>query len=134
MLTYLGRKTSLVLWGPSRTGKTTWVRSLGPHLYFCGLYSYKEAIKAATATYAIFDDIQGGIKFFPAFKNWMGCQYQFQIKGLYRDPELLTWGKPSAWVANSDPREDLSPTEAEWLEANCVFVNVTTTIFHANTQ
>jgi len=128
-----GRKRSLVLWGPTRTGKTTWARSLGPHLYFCGLYSYKEAKGAATATYAIFDDIQGGIKFFPAFKNWLGCQYQFQIKGLYRDPELLTWGKPSIWVANSDPREDMTPTDTDWLEGNCVFVNVTTAIFRANT-
>lgn len=133
-LTSLGRKQSLVLWGPTRTGKTVWSRSLGPHLYFCGLYSYKEAKKAADATYAIFDDIQGGIKFFPAFKNWLGSQYQFQIKGLYRDPELITWGKPSIWVANTDPREDMSPADIEWLEGNCTFVNVTTAIFHANTQ
>lgn len=130
----LGRKQSLVVWGPTRTGKTTWARSLGQHLYFCGLYSYKEAKKCASATYAIFDDIQGGIKFFPAYKNWLGCQHQFQIKGLYRDPELITWGKPSIWISNTDPRDDMAPADIEWLEGNATFVHVSSTIFHANTQ
>lgn len=115
---------SLVLYGPTRTGKTTWARSLGKHIYMCGLYSYKEAKKAGDVEYAIFDDIQGGIKFFHGFKNWFGCQTQFQIKGLYRDPELITWGKPSIWLANTDPREDMSHADIQWMEGNCIFVNV----------
>ncbi|AEF58773.1 Rep2 [Mosquito VEM virus SDBVL G] len=120
---------SLVLFGPSRTGKTVWARSLGTHLYFCGLYSYKEAVKASEAEYAVFDDIQGGIKFFPSFKNWLGCQAEFQVKGLYRDPELIKWGKPSIWVSNTDPRHDMTPEDVHWMEANCVFVEVLDKLF-----
>jgi len=120
---------SLVLFGASRLGKTVWARSLGNHLYFCGLYSYKEACKADTAAYAVFDDIQGGIKFFHGFKNWLGAQAEFQIKGLYRDPEMIKWGKPSIWVANTDPRYDMSTDDIAWIDVNCTFVEITTSLF-----
>lgn len=137
---------SLVVYGPSKMGKTVWARSLGNHIYFCGLYSYAEAIKAEEVDYAVFDDIQGGIKFFPAFKNWLGAQKQFQVKGLYRDPQLITWGKPSIWLANRDPRDqmydglrqdasrDSADNDVAWLEANCIFVELASPIFHANTE
>lgn len=118
-----------MIWGPTRLGKTVWARSLGPHIYFCGLYSYAEAIKADTADYAVFDDIQGGIKFFHAWKNWLGGQKQFQIKGLYKDPQLLNWGKPCIWLSNTDPRLDMSYDDTLWFEGNCDFVNVTTPLF-----
>lgn len=125
-LTLLVRPMSLVLWGDTRTGKTSWARSLGTHLYFCGLYSYREAKNARDAHYAIFDDIQGGIKFFHSFKNWLGCQANFQIKGLYRDPELIAWGKPCIWLSNTDPRLDLSYSDVTWMDGNCSFVEITT--------
>lgn len=128
------RRKSLVLYGATRLGKTVWARSLGKHLYFCGLYSYAEAIRAPDAEYAVFDDIQGGLKFFHGFKNWLGCQYQFQVKGLYRDPQLLDWGKPCIWVANTDPRHDVSEEEVLWLEGNCTFVHLQEPIAHANTE
>lgn len=120
--------------GPSRTGKTRWARSLGSHLYFCGLYSYKEACKADTADYAIFDDIQGGIKFFHGFKNWLGAQAQFQIKGLYKDPELIKWGKPSIWISNTDPRLDMNVADIDWMEINCTFVEIKTPLFYFSCQ
>lgn len=124
------RRRSLVLWGVSRSGKTVFARSLGPHLYFCGLYSGAEAIRAPEADYAIFDDIQGGIKFFPGFKNWLGCQVEFQVKLLYRDPILLKWGKPCIWLSNNDPRLDLTEQhEIDWMEANCIFQEIHTPLF-----
>lgn len=115
-------------------GKTVWARSLGKHLYFCGLFSYKEASKHDDARYAVFDDIQGGIKFFHGFKNWLGAQRQFQIKGLYRDPELITWGKPCIWVANTDPRHDVSFEDAQWLEGNCIFIEILEPLFYFSCQ
>jgi len=118
-------------------GKTVWARSLGRHGYFCGLYSGKESLRIGRDRgigYAIFDDIQGGIKFFPGFKNWLGCQRQFQVKVMYKDPILIDWGRPCIWLANTDPREEMSHDDVMWLEGNCHFVNVTTPIFHANTQ
>lgn len=74
--------------------------------------------------------MNGGIKFFPSFKQWLGCQHQFQVKRLYRDPELIQWGKPSIWVANTDPRDDVSESDSQWLEGNCVFVHVHSSLLH----
>lgn len=128
----LGRPRSLVLWGESRLGKTLWARSLGAHIYCVGLVSGAECMRAASVDYAIFDDIRGGIKFFPAFKEWLGCQRSVTVKQLYREPCLVDWGKPAIWLSNTDPREGLDPADARWLEANAFFVDLSTPIFHAN--
>lgn len=133
LLTSLGRCLSLVLFGESRTGKTLWARSLGPHIYNVGLVSGEECMKRG-ADYAVFDDIRGGIKFFPAFKEWLGCQKWVTVKRLYRDPKLMMWGKPSIWISNSDPRLGMDPDDVTWLEANCKFVEITEAIFRANTR
>lgn len=98
-------------------------------MYFCGLFSYDEAIKADSAAYAVFDDLQGGIKFFPAFKNWLGCQLEFQIKGLYKNPQLLKWGKPCVWLSNTDPRLEMSQADSDWMDGNCTFVEITDSLF-----
>lgn len=124
------RPKSLVLYGPTRTGKTVWARSLAQkHLYFCGMYSGAEAMKAHDASMAIFDDIAGGIKFFPMFKNWLGCQVQFQIKVLYRDPIIIDWGKPCIWISNTDPRHDMSHEDVDWMNGNCIFVEIIEPLF-----
>lgn len=127
---------SLVLFGASRLGKTLWARSLGSHIYFGGLFSAAEAAKAPEADYAIFDDMQGGLDFFHGYKNWLGCQAEFTIKQLYRDPHLMKWGKPSIWIANKDPRlvNEKSQVDVDWLEANCIFVQVDQPTFRANTE
>lgn len=125
---------SLVLYGESRTGKTLWARSLGPHIYNVGLVSGEECLKAPNVKYAIFDDIRGGIKFFPAFKEWLGGQQTVCVKRLYRDPKLVRWGKPSIWISNDDPRLSMDPSDVSWLEMNCVFIEIQAAIFRANTE
>lgn len=109
-----------------------WARSLGSHIYTIGLVSGAELMKADSAEYAIFDDIRGGIKFFPAFKEWLGCQEFVTVKQLYKDPCLVKWGKPSIWLANDDPRLVMEAGDASWLEANCTFIYIGRPIFHAN--
>lgn len=124
MLTILRRK-SLILIGDSQLGKTLWARSLGPHIFFSGLYSAAEAVRAPDVEYAIMDDIQGGMGFFHGYKNWLGSQWSFQVKRLYRDPALITWGKPCIWCCNwvEDPR-GVSGVDQEWLRDNCLFVEL----------
>lgn len=134
MLTYLGRRRGLILWGGTRLGKTVWARSLGSHIYCIGLVSGDECVKVKDAEYAVFDDIRGGIKFFPSFKEWLGSQMYVTVKKLYREPMLLPWGKPCIWLANSDPRDEMSQVDAQWLEGNCDFVELTSAIFHASTE
>lgn len=91
-------------------------------------------MKADDVKYAVFDDIRGGIKFFPAFKEWLGGQATVCVKRLYRDPKLVAWGKPSIWISNDDPRMSLDPSDVGWLEANARFIEIREPIFRANTE
>ena len=125
---------SLVLYGPSRTGKTLWARSLGRHIYCIGLVSGDEQVKAADVDYAVYDDIRGGMKFFHSFKEWMGAQTYVTVKRLYKEPMLVKWGKPSIWLSNTDPRLDMDPSDASWMEDNAVFIDISNPIFHASTE
>ena len=45
-------------------------------------------MKAPDVDYAVFDDIRGGMKFFPSFKEWLGAQMWITVKRLYREPKL----------------------------------------------
>lgn len=101
------------------------------------------------AEYAVFDDMRGGLAMFPSFKEWFGAQAIVSVKKMYRDPVQVKWGKPCIWLANSDPRDqlkaditdrtpkgrvDLIYEDIAWLEANCIFVELTEPIFRANTS
>ena len=56
---------TLVVWGPSRTGKTAWARSLGHHSYMNSTWN-QDAIDEG-CKYIIFDDIP-----FDTFRTWKG--------------------------------------------------------------
>lgn len=87
------------------------------------------------AQYAVFDDMRGGIEYFPAWKEWLGGQQVVTVKKLYRDPMQLEWGRPSIWLSNTDPRNQLkNPDDVDWLKANCIFVELEEPIAHANTE
>lgn len=126
-----------------------WARSLGPHIYCVGLVSGDECLRVGTVEYAVFDDIRGGIKFFPSFKEWLGAQAWVTVKCLYREPKLVPWGKPTIWLSNKDPRDDMyeegpkgerkfskgwGQEDIDWMNENCIFINVDSPIFRANTE
>uniref|UniRef100_A0A8A4XBU0 Replication-associated protein n=1 Tax=Emberiza spodocephala Genomoviridae sp. TaxID=2814950 RepID=A0A8A4XBU0_9VIRU len=115
-------------------GRDQWVLESGLGLGQPPLVSGEECMKAGSVKYAVFDDIRGGIKFFPAFKEWLGAQQWVSVKKLYRDPKLVEWGKPSIWVSNDDPRTNMDHCDVEWLEANARFIYVDEPIFRANTE
>lgn len=142
MLTKPGRAKSLVLFGGTRTGKTTWARSLGPHIYCIGLVSGAECAKGVDAEYAVFDDMRGGFEYFPAYKEWLGAQPHVSVKVLYREPYAMPWLKPTIWICNLDPRTEAykagkSP-DFVWMEENCDFIEVTDSLIEsisrANTE
>ncbi|ANN22659.1 replication initiation associated protein [Gemycircularvirus HV-GcV2] len=125
MLTYSGRRRSLVLYGPTRLGKTLWARALGSHAYFGGLFSLDESLE--DVDYAVFDDMQGGLKFFHAYKFWLGAQSQFWATDKYKGKRLIHWGKPSIYIANGNPLTD-EGVDHDWLLGNCDFVEITTSL------
>ena len=130
MLILAGRRRSLCLYGDTRLGKTLWARSLGKHAYYGGLFSLDESI--IDVKYAVFDDINGGLKFFPNYKSWLGCQEQFYCTDKYKGKKLVHWGRPCIWLSNEDPRTN-EGVDIDWLEGNCDFVHVRFPIFRANT-
>lgn len=101
-------------------GKTVWARSLRQeHTYYGGLFCLDEYNE--DADYAVFDDIQGGLEFFHAYKFWLGHQAEFFATDKYKGKKLIKWGKPSIWCSNTDPRMDKG-ADVDWLDANCTFV------------
>lgn len=92
-----GRPRSLILFGDTRLGKTLWARSLGKHAYFGGLFSLDEPIDEAQ--YAVFDDMQGGLEFFHAYKFWLGAQKEFWATDKYKGKQFIVWGRPSIYVS-----------------------------------
>jgi hypothetical protein len=122
---------------------------LGEHVFFGELFSGGMAeMITPDVKYAVFDDIRGGITFFHGWKAWLGCQAEFNNKALYRDPSPIKWGRPSIWCSNKDPREEMcyyvmgerhfqkgyGQEDIDWLEANCIFVEINSSIFHANIE
>lgn len=110
-------------------GKTLWARSLGKHAYFGGLFSLDEPLD--DVQYAVFDDISGGLEFFPHYKFWLGHQKEFYATDKYKGKRLIQWGKPAIWLSNNDPRLDKG-ADVHWLEGNCLFIELQETISHAN--
>lgn len=73
------------------------------------------------------------MKFFHSFKEWLGCQAYVSVKILYREPLCMKWGKPSIWLSNRDPRNELDGEDVAWMEKNCIFVECNEPIVRAST-
>lgn len=121
------RGRSLLMWGRSRTGKTILGRSFGKHAYFGGLFSLEEFESSDDLEYAVFDDIQGGFKYFPGYKSWLGQQAEFYCTDKYRRKKHITWGKPCIWIMNEDPYTQ--EVDIDWLEANCLILHIKEPLF-----
>jgi len=93
------RKTALVLYGPSRTGKTAWARSHGGHNYFKSDVALDEY--DSTASYNVFDDIENWSKF--NLKGWLGGD-DFVTSGKYCRQVRVKGGKPAIVICNGLPR------------------------------
>lgn len=114
------RAKSLVLLGPSRTGKTELARSLGHHIYWNGYYNLDKYDE--TAEFAIFDDIPWD-RFHYMAKQWLGAQKEFETTDKYRRKMTIVWGKPSIYISNDDPRKhkDMTDDMKAWLQENVIY-------------
>ncbi|KAG0635550.1 hypothetical protein HOY80DRAFT_1093090 [Tuber brumale] len=111
------RPLSLVLYGPTRTSKTAWARSLGSHLYFSGMFNlslYREMYR-----YVVFDDVE--FSRMDIFKCWFGAQEEFTAMDKYCKKTLVKHGRPLIGCFNRDPR-DYSWADREWMEEKIFIV------------
>ncbi|KAG1761536.1 hypothetical protein EV702DRAFT_984711, partial [Suillus placidus] len=120
------RPKCLVLFGPSRTGKTQWARALnhiiaaqnGTHVYMSNQFNAKKIDESAS--YIVLDDID--LDFFPSYKSFFGGQKEFEVTDKYVSKMTVRWGKPCIWLSNDDPRG--KKVDRSWLEANCIFAEI----------
>lgn len=121
------RPVSLCLVGPSRLGKTEWARSLGTHMYFCGMLNLDEWDD--DAKYMVLDDFEW--KFVPCKKQLIGAQKQIVVTDKYRKKQTKVWGKPCIYLCNedADPFIDMSCLERRWYECNLQRIKITNKLF-----
>lgn len=119
----LERPKSLVLVGPSRIGKTSWARSLGPHAYVAT--SWDMSAFDSPFTYVVFDDIpwQNLSHYAKAF---FGCQRDFSVSDKYRKKKRISGGVPCIYSINDeDYSEDCRLfCTGNWGKENIVVIHV----------
>ena len=137
------RYKMLVLYGPSRTGKTRLARSLFgddrtlvvdvQHAEHPDLRAYRRHTHKAV----LLDEVQG-----PSFivnnKKLLQAHVDGAILGqsatqLYTY-EVFLWRTPIMISTNNWCLDDLTDEEREWVHANCVVVHITEEVFEAKRQ
>lgn len=110
---------SLWLYGPSRTGKTTFARSLGDHWYMNG--SWNVECYSDNCPYGVLDDIEWE-RLRPYYKGLLGMQLDVTVTDKYKRKSVIRGGRPVIVITNELP--DFSQAERAWLEANVLFLNI----------
>ncbi|AFV91331.1 replication-associated protein [Dragonfly-associated mastrevirus] len=112
------RGLSLYICGPTRTGKTSWARSLGVHNYWQNNIDF--SVYNDNATYNVIDDIP--FKFCPCWKALAGSQSDFTVNPKYGKKKRIKGGIPCIILVNED--EDwltcMSSSQKTYFESNVV--------------
>nr|ALU33539.1 AC1 [Pepper yellow leaf curl Thailand virus] len=124
------RPISIVLEGDSRTGKTMWARSLGPHNYLCGHLDLSPKVYSNAAWYNVIDDVDP--HYLKHFKEFMGAQRDWQSNTKYGRPVQIKGGIPTIFLCNPGPHssykefleEEKNTALRNWAEKNAIFVTL----------
>lgn len=83
--------------------------------------------------YGVLDDVD--INFFPAYKQWVGGQREFECTDKYKGKRTFDWHKPVIWTVNeiNDPREGKN-VDRTWLEQNMIFVRINKPLFERDDE
>ncbi|KAI5980475.1 hypothetical protein F5J12DRAFT_789200 [Pisolithus orientalis] len=101
------RPKTLCVWGPSRTGKTEWARSLGPHIYMNGQLN-------AAKLFELDGDQE---------PEYLVARRHGHRPLLYMRKRTVFWGKPCIWLNNKNPL-NTTVHDVDWLKANTVVYNL----------
>nr|CRI68613.1 Replication protein [Pepper huasteco yellow vein virus] len=134
------RPLSLVVEGPSRTGKTLWARSLGPHNYICGHMDLSPKIYSNNAWYNVIDDIPP--HYVKHFKEFMGAQRDWQSNCKYGKPIQIKGGIPTIFLCNPGPQssykeylsEEKNRSLNDWVQKNAIYVTIEEAVFTTGSE
>nr|AKM49918.1 AC1 [Chilli leaf curl virus]AZB50363.1 replicase [Chilli leaf curl virus]QZX45774.1 replication-associated protein [Chilli leaf curl virus]UVY90102.1 replication initiation protein [Chilli leaf curl virus]WID94113.1 Rep [Chilli leaf curl virus] len=133
------RPVSIVIEGDSRTGKTMWARSLGPHNYLCGHLDLHPKVYSNDAWYNVIDDVDP-----PTLpqKEFMGAQRYWQSNTQYGKPVPIKGGIPGIFICNPGPNssykefldEEKNSALKKWALKNATFITLTGPLYSGSNQ
>jgi hypothetical protein len=134
------RPISIVLEGDSRTGKTMWARSLGPHNYLCGHLDLSPKVYSNDAWYNVIDDVDP--HYLKHFKEFMGAQRDWQSNTKYGKPVQIKGGIPAIFLCNPGPNssykefldEEKNSALKNWALKNATFVTLEGPLYSGSNQ
>nr|AGH88636.1 replication-associated protein [Ageratum enation virus] len=134
------RPKGLVIEGDSRTGKTMWARSLGPHNYLCGHLDLSPKVYSNDAWYNVIDDVDPN--YLKHFKEFMGAQRDWQSNTKYGKPVQIKGGIPTIFLCNPGPNssykefldEEKNNALRNWALKNAIFVTLEGPLYSGSNQ
>nr|AFV60470.1 replication-associated protein [Tomato leaf curl virus] len=134
------RPISIVIEGDSRTGKTMWARSLGPHNYLCGHLDLSPKVYNNDAWYNVIDDVDP--HYLKHFKEFMGAQRDWQSNTNYGKPVQIKGGIPTIFLCNPGPnssykeylQEEKNSALKNWALKNATFVTLEGPLYSGTNQ
>nr|QEQ90666.1 AC1 [Cotton leaf curl Gezira virus]QEQ90672.1 AC1 [Cotton leaf curl Gezira virus] len=134
------RPISIVIEGESRTGKTVWARSLGPHNYLCGHLDLSPKVFSNDAWYNVIDDVDP--HYLKHFKEFMGAQKDWQSNTKYGKPVQIKGGIPTIFLCNPGPNssykeyldEDKNAHLKSWALKNATFITLSNPLYSGTNQ
>ncbi|AEA76834.1 Rep [Chilli leaf curl virus-India [India/Pataudi/2007]] len=134
------RPISIVIEGDSRTGKTMWARSLGPHNYLCGHLDLSPKVYSNDAWYNVIDDVDP--HYLKHFKEFMGAQRDWQSNTKYGKPVQIKGGIPAIFLCNPGPNssykefldEEKNSALKNWALKNATFITLEGPLYSGSNQ
>nr|QHU79479.1 replication associated protein [Opuntia virus 1] len=131
------RPKSLIVEGPSRTGKTAWARSLGAHNYLSGHLDFNSKCFSNSAMYNVIDDITPHYLKLKHWKELIGAQRDWQSNCKYGKPVQIKGDIPSIVLCNPGPEtsykefldKDENSALKDWTLQNAYFIFITQPLF-----
>nr|UFP62839.1 AC1 [African cassava mosaic virus] len=129
------RPNSIVIEGDSRTGKTMWARSFGPHDYLVGHLGLSPTVFYCDAWCDVIDDVQ-------PFKGFIGGQENWQSNKKYGKPVQIKGGIPTIFFCNPGPTssykwfldEEKQEALKAWALKNAIFITLTEPLYSGSNQ
>nr|ABU62838.1 replication protein [Macroptilium yellow mosaic virus]ABV53448.1 replication-associated protein [Macroptilium yellow mosaic virus] len=133
------RYMSIIVEGDSRTGKTMWARSLGPHNYLMGHLDFNSRVYSNAAEYNVIDDISPNYLKLKHWKELIGAQRDWQSNCKYGKPVQIKGGIPSIVLCNpgegASYKDFLGKEENRalhnWTIHNALFITLTAPLYQS---